>query len=220
MWHIYTERRHVLLRASVPEFFSCAVSDRDRLRGREGRRRRGGGFVIKHQFTGHNSYVWRWWRGSGWNRINAPQGGAEILLHGRSWQITSAVCSLLTNNTKEEVHVWCNSFLQDFKHTNLHIYLPLLKDRSQTVDPGLLFDLVVWERVWECVESPVCGNTGADTETSVQVSGWLVVGALSDRYQSGRGTWAPAEGIRHAVKQSKSCLCVKCLCLPFESYPV
>lgn len=83
------------------------------------------------------------------------------------------------------------------KHTNLHVLLPLLKDRSQTVDPSLLFDLAVWHR--ECIESPVCGNTGADTETGVQVSGWSVAGALSDRYQSGQGTWAPAEGIGHAV---------------------
>lgn len=82
-------------------------------------------------------------------------------------------------------------------YTFLFFFLPLLKDRSQTVDQSLLFDLAVWHR--ECVESPVCGNTGADTETSAQVSGWSAAGALSDRYQSGQGTWAPAGRTGHAV---------------------
>lgn len=44
--------------------------------------------------------------------------------------------------------------------------------------------------------SPVCGTSGADTEPGVQVSVRLVAGALSDRYQSGQGTWGPTGEIR------------------------
>lgn len=42
----------------------------------------------------------------------------------------------------------------------------------------------------------VWGTSGACTEPSVQVLVWLVAAALSDRYQSGRGTWGPTGEIR------------------------
>lgn len=43
---------------------------------------------------------------------------------------------------------------------------------------------------------PVCGTSGACREPSVQVSGWLVAAALSDRCQAGRGTRGPTGEIR------------------------